>query len=177
MRRTIARTLGLPLVLLGAWGAIVPFVGPSFGYPMPPGSHIPAWQWSTSHLELHLLPGIAAIVGGLLLLGGIGRGIAYLGALIAILAGSWFVLGPVFSPAILGSGGMGGGMMATPSTLMKVVTPLGYHYGTGLLIAVLAASALGLLAVGRRAPMAAFEPTADADAPLLRERKREPVGV
>lgn len=172
-RRTVARALGLPLVILGAWGGIVPFAGPAFGYPMPAGSHIPAWQWSTSHLELHVLPAIAAVAGGLALLGAVRPGVERAGALLGLGAGIWFVLGPVFSPAFLGGGG---GMKPMASTFMTVVTPLGYHYGTGITIAIVAAAALGLLARARpeEAPVREHDQRL-AGAPTTRER--EPLGV
>lgn len=48
-------------------GALVPFVGPTFGYGM---GGTAAWTWSESHLTLHLLPGIAAALGGALLVRG-----------------------------------------------------------------------------------------------------------
>ena len=51
---------------------------------------------------------------------------------------------------------MSGGMMMHPSIFMSVITPLGYHDGTGLLIAVLiavlAALALGPLACAQAEP-------------------------
>ena len=45
MRLTV-RTIGLLLAALGAWGALVPFVGPEFEYPFPAGSDVGAWEWS-----------------------------------------------------------------------------------------------------------------------------------
>ena len=43
-------------------------------------------------------------------------------------------------------------MMMHPSIFMSIITPLGYHDGTGLLIAVLAALALGPLACAQAEP-------------------------
>lgn len=141
------RTLGFLILVLGAWGAIVPFAGPAFGYPMPPGSQVPAWSWTAQHAELHVAAGGAAFIGGLLLMVARSRGAAVLGGLTALLGGAWFVLGPIFSPAF----SSGGAAAAGPaSTFMHIVTPLGYHYGTGLVIALLAGLALGMLPRGVR---------------------------
>lgn len=146
------RLLGGFIVLAGAWGGIVPFAGPLFGYPMPPGGSLPAWQWSASHLELHLLPAIAVIIGGAGVVASRRHVAAVASAALALLGGAWFVLAPSVSTAWLTRGGGGAG--TPPSTFMSVITPVGYHYGTGLLIAVLAASALGLLARARTEPAA-----------------------
>ncbi|HLI54768.1 MAG TPA: hypothetical protein VKU88_10615 [Acidimicrobiales bacterium] len=164
------------LILLGAWAAIVPFAGPAFGYPMPAGSHIGAWIWSASHLELHLVPGIATILGGMLLLLSRHRQVAAGGATLAVVGGAWQALGPVFSPAFSSSGGgMGMKMGIHPSTFMTVVTPLGYHYGTGVVEVLLAALALGWLAASRRAATPGFQQALDhtqvLEEPAREERK------
>jgi hypothetical protein len=142
--RLTARSIGLLLVVLGAWGAIVPFIGPEFGYPFPAGSGVGSWEWSETTWQLSLLPGIGAIYGGLILLGLLGsvRIAPALGALIALASGAWFVLGSEFSrlwttPPPDGSG----------SDWMVIATNLGYHEGLGLAIATLSAFALGLLAL------------------------------
>ncbi len=71
MRFTV-RSIGFLLVALGAWGAIVPFIGPEFGYPFPAGSDVGSWEWSETTWQLSLLPGIGAVYGGLILLGLLG---------------------------------------------------------------------------------------------------------
>ena len=143
MRFTV-RSIGLLLVALGAWGAIVPFVGPEFGYPFPAGSDIGSWEWTETTWQLSLLPGIGAIYGGLILLGLLGsvRIAPALGALIALASGAWFVLGSEFSrlwttPPPDGTG----------SDWMVIATNLGYHEGLGLAIVALSALALGMLAL------------------------------
>lgn len=131
------------MLVLGLWGALVPFVGPSFGYSMGGGQ---AWTWSESHLTLHLLPGIAAVLGAGLLIRG-RRASQMSGALLAVVGGLWFVIGPTPHPLWAGEsmGGMSMGGSATSSTLEG----LGYHYGTGALIAVVAAYAVGELSHAR----------------------------
>lgn len=140
------RTSAIAILLLGAWGALVPFIGPLFGYNM---GNVPAWTWTESHLTLHLIPGVVAVVGGVLMLG-TRRPSVRLGAVLALLGGAWFVLAPTFHPAWAGSGGdgmvmMGGGVWS------GIASALGYHYGTGVLILALAAYALGVLANQARA--------------------------
>ncbi|MHB2024653.1 MAG: hypothetical protein ACYCO3_15235 [Mycobacteriales bacterium] len=135
---------------------------------MPAGSNVPSFQWSAGHLELHLLPAIAVIIGGIMLFASRRRSVRF-GATLALLGGVWFVVGPTISTAWLGSSmGMSGGMVMA-STFMKIVTPLGYHYGTGVVIAALAATALGLASVARRqlVPPARREAGADTQNRVL----------
>jgi hypothetical protein len=149
MRLTV-RSIGLLLVALGAWGAIVPFVGPEFGYPFPAGSGRDSWDWTASTWQLSLLPGIAAAYGGLILLGLLGtvRFAPALGAFVALVAGAWFVLGAEFSRLWTSPPADG-----TGSDWMVIATNAGYHEGLGLAISSLAAFALGLLALlPERAP-------------------------
>ena len=58
---------GFLFVLLGAWGALIPFVGPYFDYSF--GSNT-AWQYTADRFWLNILPGAVAVLAGLLLLQG-----------------------------------------------------------------------------------------------------------
>lgn len=129
------RILGLLLVLLGAWGGIVAYVGPLFGYRMSSG---PAWQWTTAHWQLHAAPGAAVVLGGLLILAAAPRVAARLGALLAVAGGMWLVVGPLFASMWLGPHSE---TQLASSNLEQVARPLGYHYGTGVLIVAVAAFA------------------------------------
>ncbi|HET6910812.1 MAG TPA: hypothetical protein VFH54_15890 [Mycobacteriales bacterium] len=131
------RLLGLLLVLLGAWGGIVAYVGPLFGYRMTPG---PAWNWTTSHWELHAAPGAAVVVGGLLVLLAAPRIIARLGAILAMAGGAWLIVGPLFASLWLGANSE---TQLASASLHQAARPLGFHYGTGLLIVAVAAYAWG----------------------------------
>ena len=135
--RMRTRLLGLLLILLGAWGGIVAYVGPLFDYRMSSG---PAWQWTTAHWELHAAPGAAVVVGGLLVLLAAPRMIARAGAMLAVLGGLWFALGPLFASLWLVTGGEA---QLASSTLSQAARPLGYHYGTGAVIVAVAAYAWG----------------------------------
>ena len=135
------RGLGIAVLFLGAWAAIVPYIGPLFGYPEPAGANVPAWQWTAAHWQLHLAPGVVVVIGALLMLAARRTGSLGLGSLLALAGGAWLVLGPVFDALWMPLNA--GGAVTTPTTAavsrwMQVLTPLGYHYGTGLLIAVLA---------------------------------------
>ena len=139
MRRATTRLAGLLLVLLGAWGGVVAFVGPRLGYRMDTAS---AWQWTTARWELHAAPGAAVVLAGLLLLAG-SVAAARLGALLGVLGGMWFVVGPLFASLWLGTNAE---TKVASNALSEAARPLGYHYGTGLLIVTFAAYAWGKLA-------------------------------
>jgi hypothetical protein len=143
-RSTVA---GGVLLVLGLWGALVPFVGPSFGYGM---GGVAAWTWTESHATLHLAPGVAAIVGAFFLLRGRGAS-QTVGALLAMAGGIWFVIAPSLHPLWAGQGTTGMSGMGD-SAASSALSALGYHYGTGVLIAIVATYTLGILGHARRAP-------------------------
>src|SRR5579859_6646802 len=95
IRRSRGAASGFLLVLLGIWGAIIPFIGPYFHYAYTPDT---SWTYTTARLWLEILPGAAVFLGGVLLIIATGRHIALLGAFLALLAGGWFALGTVLSP-------------------------------------------------------------------------------
>jgi len=123
--------------LLGAWGGIVAYAGPSFDYRIDDSS---SWQWTEAHWQLHLVPGAAVVLGGLLLLAAGRRAATWFGTVLALLGGAWLVLGPLFASMWLGDRAE---TQLASNTLGQAARPLGYHYGTGLLIVILAAYALG----------------------------------
>jgi hypothetical protein len=140
------------LLVLGLWGALVPFVGPTFGFSM---GGAPAWTWTESSVTLHLVPGVAAVLGAVLLMRGrLASQVS--GAVLALLGGIWFVIAPSLRPLWAGqptsstSGMVGMGGMEH-SALSSALSALGYHYGTGVLVSIVAAYALGALAKERRA--------------------------
>ncbi len=176
--RTGARGIGMLIVLVGLWGGIVPFVGPTFGFSM--GS-TGAWTWTEGRGTLHVAPAIAAVVGGLILLASGGRGRQRLGGLLALVGGFWFVIGPSLQPlwaTVAASGGgmthMGGAMAggSHTSTTNQALQAIGYHYGVGAVIAALAAFGLGLLA--RAASPDALPAAAAARRPRLSPRRVSP---
>src|SRR5262252_6414515 len=76
---------GVLLIILGAWGGLIPFVGPYFHYAYTPDT---AWHYTSGRLYLSIVPGAAALIGGL-------------GALLAALGGGWLILGgPIIALAV-----------------------------------------------------------------------------
>jgi hypothetical protein len=130
-------------VILGIWGAIIPFVGPSFGYAFTPAG---TWHFTTGRLWLEIVPGLAVFVGGVLLLLSTHRAIALFGAWFAILGGAWFVLGTVVS-TLWNNGQSAAGTPTGPDTLHRVAQEIGFFSGLGVVVLVLAASALGRMSV------------------------------
>jgi hypothetical protein len=145
------RLLGGLLMLLGAWGAIVPFVGPYFGYAFTPDK---AWTYTQGRLWFSLLPGAAVFLGGLLVAAS--DRLAAPGAFVAALGGVWLVVGlPVTAfavhPAIsAGSPVVTRGAIFGPVT-MRFLENLGFFYGLGVVALFFAAVALGELIVARMA--------------------------
>jgi hypothetical protein len=164
------------VLLVAAWGGIVAYAGPSFHFYM---GNTAAWTWTQGRATLHFAPAIAGIVGGLLLLIGTTRPIQQLGSLLGITAGIWFVIGPSLEPLWTSGGGGSmsmGGSMAMGGTHMQSETKqaleaIGYHYGTGAVLATLAAIAFGLL-IAAPVVAPAGEPLAARERPRFRPRLR-----
>ena len=142
MRRSRGAFSGFLLILLGLWGALIPFVGPYFHYAYTPDT---AWTYSTARLWLEILPGAAVVLGGFLLMIATGRHIALFGALLAAAAGGWFALGPVLSPLWNNHVTMGGSP-ASSTQYMRIMEQLGFFTALGLVIVFIAAAALGRIA-------------------------------
>ncbi len=158
---TRIRTISIVIVLVAVWGALVPFVGPSFDYGM---GDVPAWTWTERRLTGHLLPGLAAILGGVMMVGSRAQAWRRLGAGVALVGGAWFIIGPVLRPAWAGRGD--GMMMMGNSVWRQIFVTLGYHSGTGLVIAALSAYGLGVLTAEARPVRQSAPPVAaGAEAP------------
>jgi hypothetical protein len=132
---------GLLLVALGVWAALIPFVGPYFDYQIGSGD---TWHWTIDRLWLSVLPGAAAALGGLIMLFSTRRSTASLGGLLALAGGLWLVAGP--SVSMLWNHGAIAAGAAAGDTGVRVLEWLGFFYGTGALITLLAAYGLGFLA-------------------------------
>jgi hypothetical protein len=142
MRRSRGAASGLLLVLLGLWGALIPFVGPYFHYAYTPDT---AWTYTTARLWLEILPGAAVVLGGVLLIIATGRHIALFGAMLAAAAGAWFTLGPILSP-LWNNDVVIGGSPAGTTVYMRIMQQLGFFSALGLVIVFIAAAALGRIA-------------------------------
>src|SRR6516165_1802989 len=128
MPRSRGAVSGLLLVILGAWGALIPFVGPHFNFAYTPDQD---WAWSTARGWLEVLPGAATAVGGLLLILSANRVSAMLGGWLAVLAGAWFVVGGQIAP-LLGIGSAGDPIAATERK--RAALEVSYFSGLGALI-------------------------------------------
>jgi len=142
MRRSRGAVSGFLLMLLGLWGALIPFIGPYFHYAYTPDK---AWTYNTGRLWLEILPGIAVFLGGFVLMIARGRPIALFGALLAAAAGAWFTLGPVLSPLWNHHVPMGG-TPASSTVYMRIMEQLGFFTALGVVIVFVAATALGRIA-------------------------------
>ncbi len=157
---------GLLLVLLGAWGALIPFVGPYFHYAYTPNS---AWTYTTGRFWLEILPGVGAILGGLIVLVSSNRPFAIFGAWLAALSGAWFALGSVLAPTWSGTGPSMSPGTPTGGALTRALEQIGFFTGLGIVIVLLAAMALGRFSVigvreARQAERAAQEARAEQEA-------------
>lgn len=132
---------GLVVLILGIWGALIPFVGPYFDFAYTPDE---PWVWSAARGWLQVLPGVVAIVGGLLMLMSRNRLVASFGAWLSVAAGVWFVVGP-FLAALLRLGDIGEPVAG--SDAKRALLQLTFFYGLGALILFFAASSLGRLSV------------------------------
>ena len=141
MPRSRGAASGFLLILLGAWGALIPFVGPRFDFAFTPDQE---WIWTTARGWLEVLPGAATALGGLLLLMSRNRATAMLGGWLTVLAGAWFVVGRALAGP-LGIGDAGAPVAATETK--RVWLELTYFYGLGALIVFFGAIALGRLSV------------------------------
>jgi hypothetical protein len=137
---------GLLTLLLGAWGGIVPFVGPLFGFS---GDGSGSWRWSLAHALLSLAPGAVTVAAGALVMLS-GRALyrpggLKMGGLLAAVCGAWFVVGPVAWPVLEHTS-----FFVGASPIHELAYWVGYALGPGTLLA-----ALGAFVLGRPAP----EPT------------------
>ncbi len=139
--RTRGAVSGALLVLLGAWGALVPFIGPFFDYSYGTDQ---TWHWTNARGWLEVLPGAVVVVGGWLVLISKHRVSGSLGGWLAAAGGAWFVVGQSLAP-LWHTGSVGAPLSTRDAG--RAVAQLGYFYGLGVVIVFLAAFALGRLAV------------------------------
>lgn len=132
---------GIMLIILGAWGALIPFIGPYFNLSYTPDT---AWHWSAARGWLEVLPGVVAFVGGVLSLMSRNRAVISLGAWLGVAAGAWFAIGLTVAGWFhIGSPGQPAGT----STAIHSVETLVMFTGLGALILLFGAMAAGRLSV------------------------------
>jgi len=136
-------TVSLLLIVVSAWGGIVPFVGPAFGYSVD-GSG--SWHWSMTHAVAALVPGAIGVLIGLMVLASargmvIGRGRIGLATagLIVIACGAWFAVAPWAWPVINNQHAY----FASASPLRSLAYIGGSAVGPGLIVTACGAFFLG----------------------------------
>lgn len=141
MPRSRGAVSGPLLIILGAWGALIPFIGPYFNWAYTPDR---AWSWTTARGWLEVFPGVITVLGGLLLLVSANRATAMLGGWLAVLAGGWFVVGRAFASNFrITDPGQPVASTNTKMALLEVT----YFSGLGALIVLLGGAVLALLSV------------------------------
>jgi hypothetical protein len=165
--RSRGATSGFLLILLGLWGALVPFIGPYFDFAFTPDR---VWEWTTARGWLEVLPGVVTVVGGFLMLTSRNRATAMLGGWLTVAAGAWFVVGR----ALAGPLGLGNaGTPVAANDTKRVWLELTYFYGLGALIVFLGALAIGRLSVRSARDIAYAQ--RPVDAPVTTTTGSQPV--
>jgi len=141
MARTRGLASGMLLLVLGAWAAIVPFIGDYLDFAYTPTS---TWTWTSGRGWYEVAPGAAAFLGGLLLLFSANRAVASLGTWLGIAGGAWLIIGPQLETVLdIGSTGTPTGT----SNGVIALERLFYFDAIGAAILLVAAVALGRLSV------------------------------
>jgi len=137
-------TIGSMGFLLGIWGGLAPFVGPTFGFSADGAG---SWHWDLARGILAALPGAAAVVAGLLVLGcartialGVGRGGVAIAALVMFASGAWFAIGPLAWPVLWNQN-----YFIHSSPLVDLARWAGFAAGPGLLFVLFAGVAFGAM--------------------------------
>jgi hypothetical protein len=154
------------IIVLGVWGALIPFIGPYFHYAF---GNFDAWHYTANRLWLDIIPGAVAILGGVLLLTSARRETGLFAGWLAIAAGAWFAIGPAVSLLWHSAGNPIGAPMG--GHIRRAAEWVGYFYGLGALIVAFAAFAMGrFFSRPATAVTAAAAPAATAaEAPVARD--------
>ncbi|MQY02187.1 hypothetical protein [Actinomadura macrotermitis] len=162
--RTRGVLSGTLLVLLGAWGGLLPFVGPYLDFGFQPDR---TWVYNTDRLQLCVAPGAAAALGGLIVLFSANRMFAMLGGWLAALGGAWFAVGPQVA-ALWDASGVGAPLGTEQGR--QVAEQLAGFTALGVLIVFFAALALGRFAVVGVKEVRRDRELAEAEEPHVEER-------
>jgi hypothetical protein len=141
MPRSRGAVSGLLLIILGVWGAVIPFIGPYFHFAYTTDQ---AWAWSTARAWLEVFPGITTAVGGFLVLVSGNRATAMFGGWLAFIAGAWFIVGRTLAP-LLRLGDVGQPIAVTDAK--RAVLEIGYFSGLGALIVFLSGAVLARVTI------------------------------
>lgn len=159
---------GIVLIVLGAWAALVPFIGPYFNFAFTPAQST-AWHWTSDRGWLDVLPGAAAVLAGLILLLGANRLVLTFASWLGVLAGAWLVVGPVLAPRVSLNPETPD---PTSSPGVQTLESLFFYYATGAAIVFFAALALGRLTVHSVRDARSAQRRVEAVAAREEERRR-----
>lgn len=134
---------GFLLLVLGAWAALAPMIGPYLDVAYTPAPN-DAWHWTAARGWLEVLPGGAIFLGGLLLLLSTSRLMTMFGGWLAAAGGAWLVVGPPLADAINVSLGV---PEPASGTNHRAFDALILFYGIGAVTLFIAAAGIGRLSV------------------------------
>lgn len=162
-RRRVARSRGalsgILLIIFGAWAALIPFIGPYFNLAYKPKPD-DAWHWTAGRGWLEVLPGAAAVLGGLLLLLSSSRAMTLLGGWLGAVGGAWLVIGPSMSAVL----NLEPGAPESSKEGLRALEELLFFFAIGAAILFVASLALGRLSVHSVRDVRAAERRAEAEA-------------
>lgn len=151
---------GVLLILLGLWGGLAPFIGPYFNFGYLPDA---TWHYDQGRLYYSIIPGAAALLGGLIVLGTRNRAAGLIGGIVAALGGAWFALGDGIMTIVLKKTSITPGSPITSASalfgsphLRAYLESIALFSGVGLLILF-----FGALAIGRFSMLAARDVLVD----------------
>jgi hypothetical protein len=144
VRRSQGALSGGCLVLLGLWGALIPFVGPYFHYAYTPTPDR-VWAVTAGRMWLEVVPGAVTLLSGGIMIISRFRLLVLLSALLAALSGTWFAVGSLVAArwATLPAAGKPAGT----GTARLLAEQLGFFTGLGIVIVFITALAVGRLTV------------------------------
>lgn len=154
---------GCVLLAVGAWAAIAPFA-------------VGDWEWGTTSgsFLLTIVPGAAAALGGLVMLGG--RRFVSVGGTLALLGGLWFVAAPLLYALFVGPD-IAMLQSGEPVHLLRWIV---FFFGAGAVVSFLGSYSLGLVVPLEFEDEVASQTTTAttrARVPLPAERPRRKRGV
>jgi hypothetical protein len=148
---------GFVLVAIGAWAAVAPFA-------------IAGWDWNvdSGRFLLTVVPGAAAVIGGLMMLGR-RPSLVRAGGSVALAGGAWFILAPLAHALFVGPtlGTLEGGEQ------IHLLRWIVFFLGAGVVVSFLSSYSLGLIVpLEFEDEVQAATATGRARVPLPQERPR-----
>jgi hypothetical protein len=158
---------GIALVVLGAWAALVPFIGPYFDFAFSPAP-TDAWHWTADRGWLEVLPGVVAVVAGLILLFGTNRLSLTFAGWLGAASGAWLIVGPILAPRF----SLITGAPASTTPWVQTLEKLFFFFALGAGILFFASSALGRVSVHGVREVRAAQRRAEAETARQEEERR-----